>query len=539
MNFQTVIGLKGVVKYLVILILIQISVVALGQQGMQDSDLLNKNAWSIVASPFIFNKPTFTENIGPVSKPKASYSFGFNVGIHHTHSFNKKWSLTTGLEYGKAPLKVVINLDGAQYESVLDGHSYSDNYSEYGINHWTIPLLINRDIYRAKNATVHVFGGIGISYRFISGQYSFSIRWDTASIPVFQDIFMLNERKQLQLNYIAGFGLNYKLKNHNSIFTDVIFNYGPEQIISKGRYAYFSTTPSYKTTGKIGLSGSYIGLRLGYSLTRHIKQKRTPKIEYEFERSLKKGKIRTLKSSELFSVNHFGAFGNYKVFNEAKLTTQIGSYKINTFKTPGFDLGFSYHWNINFNNSIISGLRLSFTHDNYNLHLSIDPPVLNSEIDLTTNKTLDAKSYSLMLLWEHRFRTKNDAFFYLLHGGLMIEKYTDFFIGEFEFDSIKYVFDPGTSNYLVELEQNPNGNFHFNPYIAFGISKILKSRNILSFNVNFNYATGVDREGFYELYRNSSKYSKGTYSWNASSIGIGLNYILIPKSKLLQRKSVE
>jgi hypothetical protein len=469
---------------------------------------------------------------------------GYEGGITFKTRLNNFFSLNGGVFHGNLPYYFEFELN-QKYIEYYKTDEIKSNHISYFNGYKAFRLLLSASIIKSNNLEVSVPLGLSLAHYPVtemSFQYEYGgLDTNKRNDPLFLLMLDSNFPYKMRLNYQGGINLSWRLKNQNDLGIKMFYNYSPEDVV-EGYYGFFMDTPHF-TFGKYSMSGSYAGLGINYTLTGRKKIMELMAGTYKDKKERKqlrkeiKEKLPELKTEELFDVNHLSFSADVKVYQPGKYKIQHGNHKPKTMAMIGNGCTLSYLWNFNSKQSFAAATNFSFSKENnYDVKLEPDPPVLNTEIQMVDYSYYLLSHWGFFLSYEHRFLNNNAMAYNFIQAGLNIERYESYLLEEYEEDSIVGFEEPGSSNFYLFFDQNPNMVFTVSPIVSFGRAFILKNKNIFELKGTLNIALANARVGTFELYGNSSKFSTGTFEWKPSYFGISAGYKFTGSRKIIRNR---
>lgn len=295
------------------------------------------------------------------------------AGLGLIFNISNEVGLKTGFQVGAYPFDWGYSLN-SNYDSIVGsfGDMYVNEFSTFDRNYFgylNIPLQLE---YRKRiNDSKYFLGAAGVNLKWTLSEitnfgYGASVN-DTTSINI------LRVRTKPAENYLSvplslSAGIGFVLKNKNMLVLNVKSEIGFTDLIT-GEFVFFPDQP-YKSVGTYAKKGSYIGLEVGYRLTkgRQMQSLSSPAADaYIRNKGHINHKIDTADIRKIFSRNQLEFNLGYQLNLKPQIKPTTGSKPdISTTAVP--QIGIAYNFNRNKNWGIKAGVNFSaYQHTYQNL----------------------------------------------------------------------------------------------------------------------------------------------------------------------------
>jgi hypothetical protein len=234
---------------------------------LQKNNLLcqyNFKKWSINITPSINAKgKTIPDSLNGLSM-KNYNSLSFQFGINYSIFFKKHSYLSIGYQHGWTTFKFLPDpITTQKYPELLFDDLYPMKMKS-GLGYRYNMLTISYNIKLLNFNANELYIGAGVAFRKnidIYSSYSYTSR-DTSNLPIIEFQLNTNNQSSTSLEFTLAIIDKIKIKNTTRFLVGLDFHYCPIYSVY-GRYVYLPTT-RVGYTGSYFVSGSYLGLTLGY-----------------------------------------------------------------------------------------------------------------------------------------------------------------------------------------------------------------------------------------------------------------------------------
>jgi len=227
------------------------------------------------------------------------------------------------------------------------------------------------------------------------------------------------------------------------------------------------------------------------------------------------------------------------VLPPAKITKDQGNYRLRSHLQSSYDFGFNYHYNLNKDWLISTGVHFILGRRNF-LAFIPGPDMPGYSSDQGAPLIWDKEVWGAVkvpFLIEKKFSSKKIGLLSLKAGlgvrysGFMLDES----VGSAVIDSNNQVIDIFNSSFSV--------NNNKRPWVTFlaGISKlfILDNYNILSVGIQADISSIYFYKGNYAITIPGQPITSGTYKISGSSLGVSVAYTFTGTNKVLARKYIQ
>lgn len=430
--------------------------------------------------------------------------------------------LKTGFQVGATPLDNGYKI-AAPYDSLF-GYNIPNDYASLSLpfereyfGYVNVPLQI--EFHPKLTEKKYFFGAAGVALKwtfFQDTHYNYIQSTSDTSSKTFLSIYTVKSNNRLTVPLCLSAGIGFLLKNKNLLVINLKSETGFTNLVN-GPFEFFPGTV-FKSTGTYAKKGSYIGLEIGYRLTRGRETKAlTSPDAYEFIHN--KGHINTAIDSsaieKIFSKNQIGVnLGTQFNLKPLITSTKGGVPDITTIPFP--QLSIDYTFNKNKNWGIKAGLSTTVYQYQYNnvTYYSGNSNVL----PYTTNIYFALSQFTLSTSFEYRLALTKTLLLYTDLGmavGLFGER------GSTYASAVDYT--------LINAQNIVEGQIYqralFGSNIGLGVLYATKNYNLWRLGATWfnSFTTGVQED--YVFNRGAVNEQTGTTNIKGSNVAINVGYI--------------
>ncbi len=441
---------------------------------------------------------------------------GFNLIFH----LSEKWGIKTGLQGGASPLdfgyKIVSPYDSVFNYSIPDNiatAAYGFDGNFYGYVNAPLQLEYRQKI--SRSTLLLVSSGIALKWTIApSSVYQYTVSTTDSTNNTFLKISteQAHNRVTFPLGFSAGFG--FVLKNKNMILLNMKSEIGLNNLIV-GKFVFFPNT-NYTSAGTYSKNGSYVGLEIGYRLTKGNKMQSLVSPEaYEYIQN--KGHINSTDSlsfDKIFSKGQIGVNIGSR-FNLSPYVTPTKGDKPTISGLPYPQISLDYTFNKNKKWGIKTGFAYSiyqYKYKNINYQSSSSLPSFTNDIYFGQD------IFTWDINFEYRCHLKKS---WLLYGDL------GFVAGLFSDRGVTYA--AAVDYWLINAQNLVTGQVNekvlTGSNIGAGIMYAAKNYNLWRIGVNwFNSFTTAAAEQ-YSFNNGFANQQTGTTKITGSSITLSAGYV--------------
>jgi hypothetical protein len=427
----------------------------------------------------------------------------------------------TGFQVGAFPYDWGYDLNSS-YDTLLGASAdfYSNDFSAFDRDYFgyiNIPLQVENR--KRINTSKYFLCAAGVNLKWTFSQvtnfgYSAAVN-DTTSVDILR-VRSIPAEKHLSVPLSLSAGIGFVLKNKNMLVLNVKSEIGFTDLIT-GEFVFFPGQ-TYKSVGTYAKKGSYIGLEVGYRLTkgREMKSLSSPAADaYIRNKGHINHKIDTADISKIFSRNQLEFNLGYQ-FNLKPQIEPITGNKADISTSPDLQMGIAYIFNKNKNWGIKAGSTFSsynYSYDNLTIYsASSSQP---NYISINQGKFL----FTMYSSYEYR---------YSLAKSIMLYGDAGLAIGMFGEGAVNYSYRYNSN--LPSAAQNYIAGQSFNKVLFgtnLGLGLLFATKNYNMWRIGatwFNsFTTGATET--YSLNNGYPNQQTGTTNIKGSNVAINVGYV--------------
>lgn len=443
------------------------------------------------------------------------------AGLGLVFNVTDELGVKTGFQVGAYPYDWGYDLNSS-YDTLLGSNSefYSNDFSAFDRDYFgyiNIPLQLE---YRKRiNATKFFLGAAGVNLKWTLSQvtnfgYSAALN-DTTGINILR-VRTKPAETYLSVPLSLSAGIGFVLKNKNMLVLNVKSEIGFADLIT-GDFIFFPGQP-YKSAGTYAKKGSYIGLEVGYRLTkgREMKSLSSPAADaYIRNKGHLNHKIDTADIRKIFSRNQLEFNLGYQFNLKPQIKPTTGN-KADVSTSPDLQIGIAYIFNKNKNWGVKAGATFSaysYSYDNLTFYDPFSSQTYSTSIE--EGKSL----FTLYSSYEYR---------YSLAKSIMLYGDGGFTIGMFGDGNASYSYRYNSN--VTSAAQNYIAGQSFNKVLFgtnLGLGLLFATKNYNMWRIGttwFNsFTTGATET--YSLNNGYPNQQTGTTNIKGSNVAINVGYV--------------
>ncbi|MEO8148794.1 MAG: hypothetical protein ABI723_14210 [Bacteroidia bacterium] len=447
---------------------------------------------------------------------------GAEAGLNVVFNLSDELGLKTGIQGGATPFDFGYKIT-SPYDSLF-GHPIQDEYATaaYGFDGYffgyiNVPVQIE---FRQKISDNKFFlGAAGLALKWTFAQktiYGYNASTSDSTSETFLEITAEKASKHPTAPLILSAGVGFVLKNKNMLVVNLKSETGFENVV-KGEFI-FSRGSTYQSAGNYTKKGSYIGLEVGYRLTKgRESQSLTSPDSYEYIHN--KGhlniEIDSTTMVSIFKRNQIGVSLAYQFGLKPVITSSIGGKPdISTIPYP--QLGLDYTFNKNKNWGIKTGLNYTLYQYQYNnITYNSSSPFISP---YTTDLYFALDLFTLSSSFEYRYQLKKSL---MLYGDL------GFTAGMFGERGVTYlhIIDYNTTSPQNIVTGQVHHRVLMGSNFGLGVLYAAKNYNLWRFGANWfnSFTTGATEN--YSFNNGAANQQTGTTAIKGSNVAVTVGYI--------------
>lgn len=443
------------------------------------------------------------------------------AGLGLVFNVSDELGVKTGFQVGAYPYDWGYNLNSS-YDTIFgssadffstDNSAFDRDYFGY-IN---IPLQLE---YRKRiNASKFFLGAAGINLKWTLSQvtnfgYSAAVN-DTTSLDILR-VHSIPAEKYLSVPLSLSAGIGFVLKNKNMLVLNVKSEIGFTDLIT-GEFVFFPGK-TYKSIGTYAKKGSYIGLEVGYRLTkgREMKSLSSPAADaYIRNKGHFNHKIDTADIRKIFSRNQLEFNLGYQFNLKPQIEPTTGN-KADISTSPDLQIGIAYIFNKNKNWGIKTGATFSSYNYSYDNLTFYSPSFGQSySISIDQGKSL----FTMYSSYEYR---------YSLAKSMMLYGDAGLTIGMFGDGNASYIYKYNSNLPLAGQNYIAGQSFNkvlFGTNLGLGLLFATKNYNMWRIGASWfnSFTTGASET--YSLNNGYPNQQTGTTNIKGSNVAINVGYV--------------
>ena len=261
--------LKAAIK---LTLLIALGITAYAQKSSDPKpNLKPKNYWGISFIPTLTTK-TEIDGVKETYDLHIHPKYGSEILIHYHYTLRNNYALIFGLGVNSFGYIFHCKIPKNMFDPPTESDVSSDKYVSLGLpaEHWKVQAELLRRWPRNNVHNWNLAAGMSLLFNFLDGSGSSSgyvVDYPNGGIKRYLTFYHeFNNKGRPWFNFHISGGHEWILKSKNIFQANLKLNYSPINPTT-GTYQ-FATGVQPDLSGTYGVSGSYIGLSLGYIFTR-------------------------------------------------------------------------------------------------------------------------------------------------------------------------------------------------------------------------------------------------------------------------------